>query len=265
MEFYFIQKAIETLIDNGVNNKEYTENDIFFHNERWHCFDAHSSLSNSSKEQLLFNLNEKIKFIKLYIQQSTHIVITFGTAWVYKYIENDKVVTNCHKVSQNQFNKTLLSVKEIIINIKNIESLLRSINPNIQTIYTVSPIRHLKDGFVKNQQSKSHLITAIHQVINDNSKYFPSYEIMMDELRDYRFYAEDMLHPNQTAINYIWDKFLQVWISTQASSTMEDVEIIQKGLLHKPFNSRADAYQQFLQELEEKKAKLQSKFPHIIF
>jgi len=261
----FHPKAIETLIDNVVNNKEYTENDIFFHNERWHCFDAHSSLSNSSKEQLLFKLNEKIKFTKQYIQQSTHIIITLGTAWVYKHIENDMEVANCHKVSNKQFNKTLLSVDEIIISIKNIESLLRSINSNIQTIYTVSPVRHLKDGFVQNQQSKSHLITAIHQLINDNSKYFPSYEIMMDELRDYRFYAEDMIHPNQTAINYIWDKFLQIWISSESSTTMDDVDTIQKGLLHKPFNPKSNSHKQFLKKLADKKARLQSKFSYIEF
>ena len=261
----FHPKAIETLIANAINKKEYSIEDVFFHNERWHCFDAHSGLSNSSKEQLLFDLNESMKFTYQYIQQSTHIIITLGTAWVYKYIESGNVVANCHKIPQKHFNKTILSVEEIIISIKNIESLMRSISPNIQIIYSVSPVRHIKDGFIENNQSKSHLITAIHQVVNDNSEYFPSYEIMMDELRDYRFYAEDMLHPNQTAINYIWDKFLQVWITSKSSTTMDDVDIIQKGLLHKPFNPNSNSHQYFLEDLEKKKAQLHLQFPHITF
>ena len=261
----FHPKAIETLITNAINKKEYSIEDVFFHNERWHCFDTHSGLSNFSKEQLLFDLNESMKFTYQYIQQSTHIIITLGTAWVYKYIESGNVVANCHKIPQKHFNKTILSVEEIIISIKNIESLIRSINPNIQIIYSVSPVRHIKDGFIENNQSKSYLITAIHQVVNDNSEYFPSYEIMMDELRDYRFYAEDMLHPNQTAINYIWDKFLQVWITSKSSTTMDDVDIIQKGLLHKPFNPNSNSHQYFLEDLEKKKAQLHLQFPHITF
>ena len=261
----FHPKAIETLIINAINQKEYSVEDVFFHNERWHCFDAHSVLSNTSKDKLLEDLNASIKSINQQVHESSHIIITLGTAWVYKYIESGNITANCHKIPQKKFDKTILSVSEIVESIENIESLMRSINPNIQIIYTVSPIRHIKDGFVQNQQSKSHLITAIHQVIKDNSEYFPSYEIMMDELRDYRFYAEDMFHPNQTAINYIWDKFLQVWIASEATTTMDDVDTIQKGLLHKPFNPNSNSHQQFLQNLDKKKAQLHLQFPHITF
>ncbi|MCH7524300.1 MAG: GSCFA domain-containing protein, partial [Bacteroidetes bacterium] len=165
-----------------------------------------------------------------------------------------------------------LSDDYIVKCIKNIENLIRSKNPNVQFIYTVSPVRHLKDGFVENSQSKSHLITAIHQfinqkstIVNHQSKYFPSYEIMMDELRDYRFYAEDMIHPNKTAINYIWKKFQQVWISSEAIQTMDDVNTIQKGMLHKPFNPNSKLHQQFLQDLEDKKTQIKKQFPHITF
>ena len=134
------------------------------------------------------------------------MVVTLGTANVFVYKKSGAIVANCHKVPQKQFKKEILSVDEITSSLENIERQVLSLNPNIQFIYTVSPVRHLKDGFIQNQQSKSHLITAIHQHTFSNSFYFPSYEIMMDELRDYRFYTEDMIHPNQTAINYIWNK-----------------------------------------------------------
>lgn len=261
----FHPKAIETLISNAINQKEYTEKDIFFHNERWHCFDAHSVLSSISKEDLLETLNNKLKLTNKQIHESTHLIITLGTAWVYKYIESNQIVANCHKISQGQFTKAILSVDKIVSSIENIENLMRSKNPNIQIIYTVSPVRHLKDGFIENSQSKSHLITAIHKVLNRNSFYFPSYEIMMDELRDYRFYTEDMLHPNKTAINYIWEKFQQVWIASEASITMNEVEQIQKGLLHKSFNPDSKSHQKFLQLLEARKTQLQKLFAHITF
>jgi lysophospholipase L1-like esterase len=268
----FHPKAIETLIENVINEKKYTEEDIFFYNERWHCFEAHSKLSNTSKDSLLLQLNNALEVTTKQLNNSTHVIITFGTSWVYRFIESKQTVANCHKIPQKKFFKKLLSVDEIVKSIKNIEKLVRSVNPIVQIIYTVSPVRHIKDGFIQNQQSKSHLITAIHQFLNQkssisnrNSYYFPSYEIMMDELRDYRYYNEDMLHPNTTAINYIWEKFQQVWIAEEASTTMEEVNTIQKGLQHKPFNLNSDSHQQFLQDLENKKTNLQSKFSHIVF
>jgi hypothetical protein len=268
----FHPKAIETLIEKAVNRKEYTEKDVFFHNERWHCFDAHSKLSNVLKEELILQLNTILALTTQQLNNATHIIITLGTAWVYKFLERNQIVANCHKVPNKKFKKEILSVDKIVTSIENIEGFIRSKNPDIQLIYTVSPVRHLKDGFVENNQSKSHLITAIHnflnrksEIQNRNSVYFPSYEIMMDELRDYRFYAEDMLHPNKTAVNYIWEKFQQVWVSSEASKTMDEVETVQKGLLHKPFSPNTNSHQQFLQDLEIKKAQLQSNFPHILF
>tara|TARA_R110000868_G_scaffold52348_4_gene165534 strand:+ start:313 stop:1278 length:966 start_codon:yes stop_codon:yes gene_type:complete len=268
----FHPKAIETLVENAINQKQYSEKDIFFNNEQWHCFDAHSKLSNTSKEDLLNDLNEQIKFTHKQIHQSTHIIITLGTTWIYKLLENNKIVTNCHKVPQKQFKKELLGIDEIIQSLKNIGTQIANVNSKASIIFTVSPVRHLKDGFIENAQSKAHLITGIHQLLNQkssiknrNSFYFPSYEIMMDELRDYRFYAEDMIHPNQTAINYIWERFKWVWVSDTALKTMDDVDSIQKGLLHKPFNLKSEAHQKFLQKLEAKKNQLQSQFSHILF
>jgi hypothetical protein len=262
----FHPKAIEGLISNAIYEKEYLSNDLIFQNERWHCFDAHSSLSASNKSELLENLNRGIQTTKNYLKEASHIMITLGTSWVYRYIETNSYVANCHKIPQKQFSKELLSVASISESLEAIVSLIKSINSAATVVFTVSPVRHLKDGFVENQRSKSHLIAGIHSVLKQpNVAYFPSYEIMMDELRDYRFYAEDMLHPNKTAINYIWNRFSKVWISNRAEKTMQEVDRIQKGLQHRSFNPESEQHQQFLQNLEDRINILQKKHPSMVF
>ena len=259
--------SIENLITNAMNEKEFSENDVFFQNEQWHCFESHSKLSNTNKDTLLKTLNGQIQLTAKQINSSSHIIITLGTAWMYRFIETDTIVANCHKVPQKKFLKELLSVDEISESLESIVALIRSVNSSVSIILTVSPVRHLKDGFIENTQSKAHLISAIHQVVEHkkNLHYFPSYEIMMDELRDYRFYAEDMIHPNNIAVKYIWEKFKEVWINLEAYKTMEEVDVIQKGLQHKPFNPDSEAHNQFIHRLLERKEKLQSVFPHISF
>lgn len=260
--------AIENLVSRAVREDSYTEQDVFFSNERWHCFDAHSDLSNSSKEKLLQKLNDSLQRTKRQIKKSTHIVITLGTAWFYRKRGSNAVVANCHKVPQKEFSKEVLSIGTIITSLKKTIKLVQTVNQNAQFIFTVSPVRHLKDGFVENQRSKAHLIAAIHEVIDSPSlgggwgeEYFPSYELMMDELRDYRFYEADMIHPNQVAIDYIWEKFKEVWISTNAYSTMEKVDAIQKGLQHRPFHPESEQHETFLVSLEEKITYLQKEYP----
>jgi len=246
--------AIENFITNAINKTAYTERDIFQLNERWHCFDAHSDLSATDKNDLLNNLNEAITNTNQHLSESSHIIITLGTAWMYRFIETDTIVGNCHKVPQKKFLKELLIVDEIVSSLENICILIKDLNPSANILFTVSPVRHLKDGFVENAQSKAHLISAIHQVINEKNQlfYFPSYEIMMDDLRDYRFYASDMVHPNQTAIDYIWEQFKQVWIAENMHQIMKEVETIQKGLAHKPFNPTSVQHQAFLKNLQQK-------------
>ncbi len=263
----FHPKAIENLLQNAINKKEYTEENIFFQNEQWHCFEAHSSLSNPSKEVLLRQLNDSICLTNQLVNQSTHIIITLGTAWSYRYIETDMLVANCHKIPQKKFLKELLTVDKITESLKAIIVLIKIINKNASVLFTISPVRHFKDGFIENQQSKSHLITATHQVVEprNNTFYFPSYEIMIDELRDYRFYNEDMVHPNQTAINYIWEKFRDIWISNETIQIMKEINVIQKSLAHKPFNPNSKQHQEFLKSVAIKIEKLQLKNPKIIF
>jgi lysophospholipase L1-like esterase len=260
--------AIEKLIDFAVSKKEFTDKDVFFHEERLHSFDAHSDLSNSNKSELVKDLNAIVKSTYQQITESTHVIITFGTAWVYRNVENNIVVANCHKVPQKQFKKELLSVEEIALSLEKIIQLIQSVNPKANIICTVSPVRHIKDGFVENQLSKSHLITAIHKILNSKSEflnYFPSYEIMMDELRDYRFYAEDMLHPNQIAIDYIWERFSEAWIAESAYKTMDEVETVQKGLAHRPFNQNSESHIKFRARLSDKILKLESQYSYMKF
>lgn len=251
--------AIEMLITNIVNEKIYTEKDIFFHNERWHCYEAHSELSNPSKEDLLLKLNAAISTANTQLKEVSHVIITLGTSWAYRLIETDTVVANCHKVPQKKFLKELLLIDEITNSLEAIITLIKSVNNNIEIIFTVSPVRHLKDGFVENMRSKSHLLSAIHQVVapRDHIHYFPSYEIMMDDLRDYRFYSSDMIHPNETAINYIWEAFKTVWIHEKSTDLMSEIDTIQKGLSHRPFNKNSKQHLLFLENLQLKISALQ--------
>ncbi|OIQ41325.1 MAG: GSCFA domain-containing protein [Bacteroidetes bacterium MedPE-SWsnd-G1] len=250
----FHPKAIENLISKSINQYEYTQEDIFFHNEQWHCFEAHSDLSAPSKENLLEELNTNIQSTYNYLNNATHIVITLGTAWTYRYISSDNFVANCHKIPQKKFLKELLSVEDIVSSLESLNTLIKSVNPKVNIIYTVSPVRHLKDGVTENSLSKAHLLSAVHQVVEPRNSlyYFSAYEIMMDDLRDYRFYKSDMIHPNQTAIDYIWEKFKSVWISDSADNLMNEIDTIQKGLTHKPFNENSEQHQQFLKNLRLK-------------
>jgi hypothetical protein len=197
----------------------------------------------------------------------THCIITLGTSWVYRHIESNEIVANCHKVPQKQFVKELLSIAQIEASLQKIISEIQTINPKCNFVFTVSPVRHIKDGFVENTLSKAHLISALHasNFQLPTSSYFPSYEIMMDELRDYRFYAEDMLHPNPTAIDYIWIKFFENYIDEKEFALMNQVCDIQRALKHRPFNPNSESHQKFLSKLEEKKQKITKQNPAIHF
>lgn len=263
--------SIEKIINRTVQEKWFTEKDVFFHNERWHSFDVHSDLSNSDRQELLETLNKAISETHKQLKQATHIIITYGTSWIYRNLESEQIVANCHKVPQKQFSKELLSVDATEKSIQNTINLIQTLNPNINFIFTISPVRHIKDGFAENQLSKSHLFAGLHQVLKThNSKlitanYFPSYEIMMDELRDYRFYGEDMLHPNQVAIDYIWHKFSENYIAENAILIMKEIDEIQKSLRHRSFNPESEQHQKFLAKLQQRINVLGEKLPHIRF
>lgn len=264
--------SIEKLVIRAIDNKGFSEDDIFPHNGIWKCFDVHSEMNSLDRKEILQKLNSALQNLRNALLTSTHIIFTFGTSWVYRNIESDHIVANCHKVSTNQFKKELLSIEQISGSFGNIRNKISEINPEATIIKTISPVRHIKDGFIENTLSKAHLISAIHNfsnlksaIVNRKSFYFPSFEIMMDELRDYRFYSEDMLHPSKTAIDIIWQKFSRVWISPQTETLQKEVATIQAGLHHKSFNPESEEHISFLKRLEGKMISIKRQLPFIDF
>ena len=259
--------AIEKLITRAVNQTWFTSKDVFLQNEQWHCFLAHSKLSNTSEEDLISALNSALEKLRFSLLEASHVVFTFGTAWVYKHLEKDTIVANCHKVPQKEFVKQLLSPDDVSDVLLGIETKLRTINPTCSIINTVSPVRHIKDGLLANSRSKAHLIAGVQEIVSPEklNYYFPSYEIMMDELRDYRYYKEDLIHPNQTAIAIIWNAFTGSWICPETAALQKKIATIQSGLLHTPFNGHSKAHIHFKKDLETKISEIKEQLPWATF
>tara|TARA_R100000935_G_scaffold56060_2_gene86849 strand:- start:231 stop:1193 length:963 start_codon:yes stop_codon:yes gene_type:complete len=265
---FYHPKAIETFLEKVTHNYVYTQEDIFFDNEHWHCFDAHSRLNSSSQEELLTKLNSGLEETRIFLKKATHIVLTFGTSWYYNFINSGKSVANCHKVFQKKFQKKIFSTQEITEVFNNITSMLLTTNSSLNVLFTISPVRHLRDGFIENQQSKAHLLSSMHEFLASQKTegknmyhYFPAYEIMLDELRDYRFYAEDMLHPNKIALDYIWSRFIEAWVSQNALSLFKEIDVIHNGLAHRAFNENSESHQLFLADLKKKIELIKFKIP----
>lgn len=263
--------AMENLIERALEGRVYRSSEIFGQGGAWYCFDAHSELRATHAEELVAKLNDRLSQTGNALKKASHVIITLGTAWVYDHVEQGRPVANCHKRPPREFAKRLLSVDQIAGSLERILALLHQANPGIQPILTVSPVRHLKDGFVENQRSKAHLIAALHQVLENPDQgqgmpcYFPSYEILMDELRDYRFYARDMVHPNALAIDIIWEAFQKAWMAPDCLAGMQVVDQVQKGLGHRPFNPGSPEHQKFRKALAEKISYLQDTYPFMKF
>lgn len=259
--------AIEKLLFRLIEGRKFQKIDFAERDGIWYCFEFHSRLAAPSLEEALELANEAFAIALEQLKSATHIVVTFGTSWLYRHTETQEVVANCHKLPQQNFTKELLSVEEIGKSLEGIDQAIKEVNTKAKLLLTVSPIRHLKDGFVENQRSKAHLVIAVHQFLSMHGihTYFPSYELMLDELRDYRFYAEDMLHPNELAIAYIWERFKAAWISSKAHTTMGKVEEVQKGLEHRPVNPNGKEHQQFMATLQKKIGYLQEEYPFMNF
>ncbi len=264
---FYHPAAIENFFSRVVYERTYTGEEVFNHNERWHCYEAHSVLSNPNRDKLVEDLNENLRDTREFLEHATHVIITLGTAFGYRLKETGSFVANCHKVPQAQFEKELMPVGEVQARLQNCIELIKTVNPATTIIFTLSPVRHIKDGVVENQRSKSHLLAATGDLV-ENMKgiaYFPSYEIVMDDLRDYRFYDKDMLHPNSIAIDYIWNKFKEVWLSNDAIEVLKEINSIQQGLDHRPFNPESNAHQKFLFRLNERMETLKKTYPQIKF
>jgi hypothetical protein len=253
--------SIERVLQDSIEKKIYTENDLIYHHEIWHSLQHHSDFSNIDKEKTLVAINENVEKTHLFLKEATHLIITLGTAWVYQHIESNSLVANCHKIPQNKFRKRLLSIDQITDSLEHIYQIIRKFNPNISLLITLSPVRHLKDGMINNSRSKAHLLSAIHQFVEkEKFSYFPSYELVMDDLRDYRFFEKDMLHTNEIAIDYIWNLFKETYIDPKVYGVMKEVESIQNGMKHRPFMPDSIQHQDFVKKLHEKKARLYSNY-----
>jgi hypothetical protein len=214
---------------------------------------------------VLYTINNRITKGTKHLKQAKFLLITLGTAYVYEEKSSRQVVANCHKVPNFNFNKKLLTKQEIIDSYTKTLVKIKDLNPDINIVFTLSPVRHIKDGVIENKRSKAILLTAIHELVeqNDNVSYFPSYEIMMDDLRDYRFYEKDMIHPNQVAIDYIWDKFSKVYFTDETKQLIKEVESLKKDLAHKPFNENSKEHQKFMNTIENKLEKFQLENPTV--
>ena len=231
-----------------IEEKELVEDDLNFHNNLWFSFYHHSKFSNTDLSQCLFDINDGIKESSKNLKKADFLFITFGTAWVYELLSSASVVSNCHKLPAKDFNRYRLNVDEIVSIYKDLLVELLIYNPKIKIVFTVSPIRHWKDGANGNQLSKSTLLLAIDQLTDlfDQVSYFPSYEIVMDELRDYRFYSEDMLHMSDVAVKYIWQRFSETYITEESRQIQKEVEKFILASKHRPFNVSSDSHQTFI-------------------
>jgi hypothetical protein len=262
----FNTASIEKLINRIVTLEYFSEKDIFQHNNMWHCFEVHSRLSHPNKDLFLKTLNEILNKSNKKLCEATHFIFTPGTSWVYEDLTTSKIVANCHKMPQKSFIKKLLTVHETSKSIVNIIKKIQTINPNAVFITTISPVRHIKDGFFENNVSKSILFQAIFAVLQtENLSYFPSYEIVMDELRDYRYFKSDMIHPSKLAIDFVWQKFKETQVSESSFLAMSNVDSIQKMMLHKTNDLQVVENQLLKNKIVEKIKKLQAAFPEIKF
>ncbi len=260
--------SIARAIENYIGQKEYTEDDVFYFNELWHSWDHHSHFSAMDKTSCIAEINNAQRAAFLFLQQSKWLIITLGSSFVYerKEVEDPflSVAANCHKIPNDQFNRRLMRSAEVTTVLQKMITQLQQFNPDLNIIFTISPVRHLREGFIENNRSKAALMEAVH-TLTDQQKvfYFPSYELIIDDLRDYRFYAEDLVHPNYSATNYVWEKFILTCIDPASQALMKELAIIHSARNHKPFNKDSEAHKKFLKKNLEQTSQLQHQYPFL--
>lgn len=256
-----VARNIEFLLD----KKTFTRDKLHYYNERWFSFDHHSRFSHPDPDQCLALINNRLRLSSRNLIETDFFIITFGTAWVFERKKTGTIVSNCHKMPSNEFNRYLLSVDQIVQTFSDLINRLKDQIPRLKIIFTVSPVRHWKDGPVMNSVSKSALILSVHELVNRfaNVTYFPGYEIAMDDLRDYRYYDEDLLHPNNQMVNYIWNKFCQVYFEEETIEIIKEIDKLITARNHKPFNPGSKQHKRFLEKQLETIRKLYTKYPFI--
>ncbi|MDR0866098.1 MAG: GSCFA domain-containing protein [Candidatus Symbiothrix sp.] len=221
-----------------INNKTYTEENLFLHQGLYHSFSHHSRFSGTSIETVLQKINASISHSSGFLRQANLLIITFGTANTYRLVSSGEVVSNCHKLPAQSFIEERLTISQITGRWNILIKELQALNPDLKILFTVSPIRHWKDGANANQLNKAILLLAVNELTDTHPQcyYFPSYEIMLDDLRDYRFYAADLIHPNAQAIDYIWEKFGEAYFDKKTMELNKEYEKKQKALNHRPLH-----------------------------
>jgi GSCFA family len=261
--------SIANSLDLLMVRKSFTKQELFFSNGRYHSFYHHSRFSSSDPETILDQINRQAADASDRLKNGSHLFITFGTSWVFEHKLSGKVVSNCHKLPSETFIHKRLTINQITAIWIPLIKQLKEFNPELHIVFTVSPIRHLKDGAHENQLSKSILLLAIEEMVshfNTNSVcYFPSYEIMMDELRDYRFYGTDMTHPSDLASDFIREKFIATFLDGESQQIISEVDKLLPAIHHKPFNPLEEGYISFVEKQISKLELLQNKYPFVNF
>lgn len=245
--------------------KQYTASHLLSGQGTWFSLMHHSAFDAPEAEACLRNINKRLETGHDHLFQTDWLLFTWGTARVYEWKDNGQIVGNCHKLPERMFSRRLLTADEIVSEYCSLLEEIRTHRPGLQVVFTVSPIRHTKDGMHGNQLNKAILLIAIDRLceIFPFCHYFPAYEIMMDELRDYRFYAEDMIHPSQTAVSYIWERFSDTYFSDDTRTFIRQWSDIRKGLAHKPFNPGSEGYRTFLSQILLKIEQLKEKLSYL--
>jgi hypothetical protein len=249
------------LLDHALFNDPLDEEGVLQIDGLFRHYSTHSDVVEKTRQELKENYENRLKLTKTYLEQGTHLILTLGTAWIYEH-ESFGRVANCHKQPQKLFKKSLSSLQEMEMRLWSVLDNFSRVYPNLKIILTVSPVRHIKDGIPENQLSKSMLRVLCSNLERrmESVSYFPAYEIMMDELRDYRFYKTDRIHPTEEAENYIWEKWKSSIFSSETRSKVSEIEKIQLELAHRPFNPESASHQKFLQNLLTKLERMNGEF-----
>ncbi len=265
--------SVKEALQNYICNKTIGESELFYLNESYHSWHHHSRFSGITAAAAVAGINAATHAAHQYLHTADFLVITLGSAWVYELTVKatgataGHVAANNHKAPADWFSRRLLSNQEVIDQLDDMILQLQQFNPSIKIIFTISPVRHLREGFVENNRSKAALINAVHLAVEKYKQvfYFPAYELVIDDLRDYRFYAEDMVHPNYAATNYVWEKFVEACIDVSSQELMKQINEINAAVNHKPFNSTSAAHKKFVRVHLEKIKSLQEKYPYLNF
>ena len=257
--------SISDSIFSYIENKPYKEEILFLLNGLWHSWEHHSAFSGVNKKEVLEKINQSQSAAHTFLKKAKFLIITFGTAFNYELKKNKQIVANCHKAPADYFQKKLLSSSEIIDATLGVLKAVELFNPGLKIIFTISPVKHVRDGVVANNRSKARLIEAVQSLIelNLNAFYFPSYELVNDVLRDYRFYKNDLVHPNEAAVNFVFEKFLESFLDDSSKKIKEEINKVVAALNHKPFLKESEAHQMFVNAQLKNIRNIKNNYPFI--